>query len=238
MSQSNPLWLIGLALALGIVVNVLVPVTIAETLKFSDWIGFAGNVIAGATTLVAGVVAWFSVQRQITAGEAAFERAVAREEEKRAHDIASAKFAATIVLTQPIHAAAAAANVTKRYLQASAQEPNLVGVVEYGGRGLETEAVKQDLDKAMKQLKATLSHFAVAEAWKELGPEDKANYLVVTAVLHTLTSIYADPPALPYGELVSNQYGTFTQFEVYVRAFDEELADVFHRDSKIGLTEG
>ena len=34
-----------------------------------------------------------------------------------------------------------------------------------------------------------MSHFAVAEAWKELSAEDKANYLVITSTLHTVASI-------------------------------------------------
>ena len=77
-----------------------------------------------------------------------------------------------------------------------------------------------------------MSYFAVAEAWKELSPEDKSNYLVITSTLHTVASIYNDPPAIPYAQLVSDQHSTFTQFEIYVRAFDEELANVFNRDLK------
>jgi hypothetical protein len=194
-------------------------------------------VIAGAMTLVAGVIAWFSVQRQIKANEAAAERALAREDEQRALELASAKHAARIVLTQPIHAAAAAMNVTKRYIEAAAQEPDVVGAVEYGGLGRKANAVRPDLDKAMKQLQATLSHFAVAEAWKELGAEDKANYLVITSTLNTVTNVYCDPPAISYTQLVFNQHNMLTQFEIYVRAFDDELADVFRRDSNLDRTE-
>jgi hypothetical protein len=237
----SPLWLICLALALGITVDVLIPVTVAETLKFSDWIGFVGAVIAGAMTLVAGMIAWFSVQRQIKASEAAADLAFARPEEQREFEMASAKFAARVVLTHPVHAAAAAMNVTKRYLEAAAQEPHqdphIVGLVEYVAPGRKTLAVRPDLDKAMKQLRAAMSHFAVAEAWKGLGAEDRANYFVVTSTLNTVTNIHSDPPDISYTELVSNQHSIFTQFEIYVRAFDEELADVYLRDSKIGRAE-
>jgi hypothetical protein len=236
----SPLWLIGLALALGITVDVLIPVSVAQTIRFSDWIGFAGNLAAGAVALFAAILAWFSVQRQIKANEAATERAFARQEEQQTLKMAGAKFAATVVLTHPIHAAAAAANVTKRYLEAGAQDQAsdvVGGVLEYGGGHREAQAVKPELDKVMKQLRATMSHFAVAEAWKELSAEDKANYLVITSTLHTVASIYNDPSAIPYAQLVSNQHSTFTQFEIYVRAFDEELADVFNRDSKIGRAE-
>ena len=36
---------------------------------------------------------------------------------------------------------------------------------------------------------------------------------------------------------VFNQHNTLTQFGTYVRAFDEELAEVYERDSNVGLGE-
>lgn len=67
----SPLWLIMLAMVLGTLIVVLLPVAIAtgEPIKSSDWIGFAGNVVSGAVTLLAAIVAWFAVQRQITASK-------------------------------------------------------------------------------------------------------------------------------------------------------------------------
>jgi hypothetical protein len=61
----GPLWLMSLTLALGCFVVVVIPVSIATVIKPSDWIGFAGNVVAGAITLFAAILAWFAVQRQI-----------------------------------------------------------------------------------------------------------------------------------------------------------------------------
>jgi hypothetical protein len=86
----------------------------------------------------------------------------------------------------------------------------------------------------MAQLKATMSHFAVTEAWKDLGVEDKGNYLVVTSVLHTVINIYeSPPPSISFLQMVVNQYAALNQFAIYLRAFDAELADVYERDSKI-----
>jgi hypothetical protein len=236
----SPLWLIGLALILGIVTVALLPVSIAggDTVKGSDWIGFAGSVIAGAMTFVAGVIAWFSVQVQIKAQEEAFERSIQRQEHRRAMDMANAKEAARLVLAQPIHAAAAAMNVTKRYIETAAGEPDVVGLQPYGGPGRKVMLVKRDLDMVMVQLKTTLSHFAVAEAWKDLSAEDKSNYLIITSTLHTVTNIYSDPsPSLTASEMIFNQHNMMMQFAIYVRAFDDELADIFDRDANHGRTE-
>jgi hypothetical protein len=67
----SPLWLISLAMVLGTAIVVLIPVSISsgDAIKASDWIGFAGNVAAGAMTLIAAAFAWFAVQRQIAAQE-------------------------------------------------------------------------------------------------------------------------------------------------------------------------
>jgi hypothetical protein len=78
----SPLWLISLAMVLGTVIVVLIPSTIAggDAIKSSDWIGFAGNVVAGTMTILAAIIAWAAVQRQIVIqqeiadGQAAFQR--------------------------------------------------------------------------------------------------------------------------------------------------------------------
>jgi hypothetical protein len=71
----SPLWLISLALVLGTLITTLIPISVASNIKPSDWIGFAGSVVAGAMTLFAAILAWFAVQRQITAQEEAERRA-------------------------------------------------------------------------------------------------------------------------------------------------------------------
>jgi hypothetical protein len=184
----SPLWLISLALVLGTTIVVLIPASIAtgNAIKSSDWIGFAGSVTAGAMTLVAATLAWFAVQRQIKAQEAAEERATQRVAEQTVVQNEEAKYAAVIVLTQTVHAAAAALNVTSQYVESleeyeRARKPVGVGLVEYGGGSREPTEVREKLNTVMVQLKATMNHFSVTEAWKTLSIEDKANYLVVTS---------------------------------------------------------
>lgn len=69
----TPAWLISLGLALGCTIVVMIPASIAtgDQIKSSDWIGFSGNVVAGAMTLIAAILAWFAVKRQIDAQDQA-----------------------------------------------------------------------------------------------------------------------------------------------------------------------
>jgi uncharacterized membrane protein len=87
----SPLWLISLGLVLGCVIVVMVPVSIAtgDAIKSSDWIGFAGNVVAGAMTLIAAIIAWFVVQQRIKAQE----HAEVRERALQTTDIARILYA-------------------------------------------------------------------------------------------------------------------------------------------------
>jgi hypothetical protein len=77
-----------------------------------------------------------------------------------------------------------------------------------------------------------MSHFAVAEAWKDLETEDKRTYLLVTATLHTISNIFDNPPPITFNEMIGNQRETLTDFSTYLRALDGELADISERDSK------
>lgn len=76
----SPLWLISLAMVLGTLIVTLIPISIAsgDPIKASDWIGFAGNVLAGVMTLFAAILAWFAVTRQINVAR---EVAMIRESE-------------------------------------------------------------------------------------------------------------------------------------------------------------
>jgi hypothetical protein len=230
----SPLWLISLAMVFGTLIVLMLPVSIAtgDNIKSSDWIGFSGSVLSGAITLLAAALAWFAVQRQIKAQEDAERRATERLAEQRAIEMANAKDAAKIVLTHPVHAAAAVMNVTEQYLEALVEEPFVPGKQGYMTPG-KADLIKPKLAIVMAQLKATMSHFAIAEAWKDLGIDYKSSYLVVTSMLNTISNIYDHPPPIPFYELVKNQHEALSKLAIYLRAFDEELADVYDRDSKV-----
>jgi hypothetical protein len=80
----------SLALVLGTGIVVLIPVSISggDTIKASDWIGFAGSVVSGATTLTAATIAWCAVKRQVGAS-----KAIARYREREVLDVMKAELA-------------------------------------------------------------------------------------------------------------------------------------------------
>ena len=81
------------------------------------------------------------------------------------------------------------------------------------------------------QLVATIDDFAVKEAWRDLDYEDKANYLIIVSTLRTVTNLYNKPSRAPYLKRMQNQYDTMLKLGVYLRAFDDELAEVYERDA-------
>jgi hypothetical protein len=173
------------------------------------------------------------MQRQITAGEDAEIRVAQRLAQQREIELSNAKEAARVVLTHTVHAAAAVMNVTEQYLKALVvEEPFAIGNQGYMTPS-KADLLKPKLDKVMAQLKATMNHFAIAEAWKDLGIDDRCNYLMITSTLHTVSTIYDSPPPILFFEMVNNQHGALSKLRFYLRNFDEELADVYDRDSKI-----
>jgi hypothetical protein len=84
MPGLSPLWLVILAMTLGTTIVVLMPAAIAtgDQIKTQDWIAFAGNVLSGAMTLLAGTMAWFAVQKQISA-----DKEIARLDQTEAWEV-------------------------------------------------------------------------------------------------------------------------------------------------------
>jgi hypothetical protein len=62
----SSLWLMSLAMALGILISVLVPLIISSnTVNSTAWIGFCGSILGGAITLIGLIVATRNVNRQL-----------------------------------------------------------------------------------------------------------------------------------------------------------------------------
>lgn len=60
--------LLLLATALAVLLTTAVPITVSkDAVELKDWLGFAGNVLGAGVTLLAAVIAWHAVQRQIDA---------------------------------------------------------------------------------------------------------------------------------------------------------------------------
>ncbi|MGM4891241.1 hypothetical protein [Tardiphaga sp. 839_C3_N1_4] len=230
----TPAWLVSLALALGTTIVVMIPVSIAsgDPIKSSDWIGFAGNVVAGAMTLVAAIVAWFAVQSDIQEQKWRFDRELELKADANNIRQAEAKYAAAIVLSQTVHAAATVAHINKRMVDALSW-PRSTAAENYSYSFKIAEQMKL-LDAAIPQLSMTLQYFAVAEAWRDLNIGDKAGYLMITATINTVINMFQHPPPGAQREsLIENRHQTMVDLARYIRAFDKDLANVFDRDANL-----
>jgi hypothetical protein len=59
--------LLALASALALLPTIGIPIAVSkEAVELKDWLGFAGNVLGAFVALLAAVIAWRAVQRQIT----------------------------------------------------------------------------------------------------------------------------------------------------------------------------
>jgi hypothetical protein len=62
----SPLWLMSLAMALGVFLSVAIPLIVsANAINSTAWIGFCGSILGGAIALIAVVVATRNVRRQL-----------------------------------------------------------------------------------------------------------------------------------------------------------------------------
>jgi hypothetical protein len=62
----SPLWLMALAMTLGVFLTLAIPLIIsAGTINSTAWIGFAGSCVGGAVAIIAVVVATWNVRRQL-----------------------------------------------------------------------------------------------------------------------------------------------------------------------------
>jgi hypothetical protein len=62
----TPIWLLTLALTLGIFITIFAPIMASpDQVKLSDWFGFAGSVSGAIVALIAAWKAWSAIQDQI-----------------------------------------------------------------------------------------------------------------------------------------------------------------------------
>src|SRR5713226_5976833 len=77
----TPIWLLALALVLGVFITVFAPIVASpDHVKLSDWLGLPGSIAGAMVTLAAAAVAWRAVQGQISQAENAIEAVRAKEE--------------------------------------------------------------------------------------------------------------------------------------------------------------
>jgi hypothetical protein len=93
LSGLSPLWLISLALLLGVFLTTTIPLVISSNaINSTAWIGFSGNVVGGAVALIAVVVASMNVARQLRVN------LMSREEDRMEQDLPGLREAATYLI--------------------------------------------------------------------------------------------------------------------------------------------
>ncbi|WP_316195934.1 MULTISPECIES: hypothetical protein [unclassified Bradyrhizobium] len=203
----TPVWIIALATVLAAFLSAGVPFIFKDDIRPADWLGFAGNIIVAGVALIAAVIAWRAVQAQIAAPD-----------EARVKAQAEAKSIAVVALAQPVHAASA-----------------LLRAVQIA-EAANTDAGKTQWDGIVaiccEQVSAMLDHFALREISGELDPNDRALFLIIILQLSSMINIYRRPFGLISREqALKNFANQLRGLENYLPHFDQELWDVFVRDS-------
>jgi hypothetical protein len=210
--------LIVLSALLSCYLATALPIIRSEEAHLSDWLGFAGGAVGGAMTLIAAVMAWFAVQRQID--EQKRDRRT-REQE--------AKTAANLILAQTLHAAAALASANKRVLDGiNITRPGGMMAMEYDA---DIQNRFEDLNRRFPQLEMAMAFPPIMEVWKDLNVVYKGTFLMIIATLHTILNIHKNPgPQFDRMRAVRFRHTEFMRIQTYVSVFDAELSSAFHRD--------
>jgi hypothetical protein len=167
--------------------------------------GLAGGLIGGAGALFAAWLAFTAVQEQL-----AEERQHIRQQQ------VDAKWAALVSITQPIHAAAAALSEIDTAIHAETPQ---------------TQASADRLvELAVEHVKSATDTLAMRES--DLAVNDRLMYLLIVNRLRTFLNISVHPsPILNRVERLQNQRRALMELHQYLWPFDQQLAQVFARDS-------
>lgn len=166
----------------------------------------AAGLIGTGGAIFAGWLAYSAVQLQLS------------EQHKEAQQKQiEAKAAAIVILTQPVHAAAA----TLMVLMRATEHP---------------DGKQQELERlvllGVTHVKNTLEHFTISEGIKGLRSGDRLTYLVIVNTLASFVNISINPsPFLPLEQRWQNQRDALLKIPKYLRAFDTRLADQYDHDA-------
>jgi hypothetical protein len=170
--------------------------------------GLAGGLIAAAAALIAGWVAYWSVQLQLH--DAAARRVQAQAE---------AKEAAIASLTQPIHAAATAMSQLRKILRAGTANTELAG---------------QTLRTAITYVEQSLEGSLIRSVIPELAINERLLATVIVETLLTFVIVTKAPgPDLSPTTKYQRHIDVLMRIRQALRALDSQLADVFDRDGGV-----
>jgi hypothetical protein len=128
--------------------------------------------------------------------------------------------AATIAITQPIHAAATLLYAVRIALAAN------------------TPAAQNQWDVTIsqmcQQLEQTLRHFSLQEIASDLSVDDRATYLILLSQLSSIVNIYQNPiGSVPRVLSLMTLRDQLAGIDNYLRPFDQDLAEAFLRDASL-----
>ncbi|HEV3138487.1 MAG TPA: hypothetical protein VGZ26_11300 [Pirellulales bacterium] len=88
--------------------------------------------------------------------------------------------------------------------------------------------------QACSQLAFTLEHFSLRDVAGDLAIDARATYLILVNQLSSIINIYNRPAGiLSRVQSLAVLHDQLERLEAYLRTFDDDLADVYRRDSSL-----
>jgi hypothetical protein len=184
----------------------------AENSWWVRWQGLIGALLGAAGTIFAGWLAYHGVQKQLAAAET-----------RAAYSQQSAKEAAVLAMTQPVHSAArlfASAKIHAKH--------NLM---------IQRMSAREDLARNVYYLERSLQHFSLREIAADLSAEDRSAFLALLLRLESVVMI-VKPLLEPSGQSFAltpegESVRMLGRIHQYILRFDQVLAEVFERDAMV-----
>jgi hypothetical protein len=183
--------------------------------------GLAGGLIGAVGIIWAGWLAYAAAQAQIAANREAYQQQQDEERDRIQQRRLAAKETAVVCLTYPIHAAAVTLYLTRQALLLTTPSAS------------DVERNNAKIQGCIDVLSSTLDNFAVRDAARDLGDEDRQQYLMIVTRLAAIVNISKTlASTVQLQQHLQNMESTLMQLHKYFAPFDQRLAAVFARDSQ------
>ena len=169
--------------------------------------GLAGGLIGAAGALFAAWLAFDAIQEQLAA-----------ERERHVTQQAEAKECAVVCIAPSVHAAAEGLFAIDNAIHF---------------RGDDTQQADDLVKLAVTHVHAQIERYEVRESLGDLGLDDRLLYLSIIGTLNVFVNISERPsPILGRLDHLQSQRHALMNLHKYLRAFDDDLARVYARDSQ------
>jgi len=176
--------------------------------------------MAAHESLAAGLIGLWAAIFAAWLAYSGIQRQIEEDRHKISLSQIAAKQAAVTAISQAIHAAAMTLYAVTQAQKA--QDPQQIA--HWGDR----------IEKGTGFIEASLSHFTVREAVRDLRIDDRVLYVAIVARLSTFVTINKSPSEhLNRATRLQNQYDALKSLWTYLSKFDSDLAAVYTRDAQI-----